>query len=360
MLFRSPGDDIWRYVWEGYIQLQGFNPYDFAPNAAELIPYRFEWWEQINNDSISAIYPPLTKLGFRSLAAIAPHFLLFKLAFVAADIFTCYLLTRKFTYWQTTFYAWNPLIIYSFAGGGHYDSWFILPLVAAWLCCDLDADKLANWFVGAFLVGISIAIKWISLPILGFLSWQAWHKISFKTAIIVSICGLLPFLVSAIVFCNADSCYLIPTDSNFVSHGRSAEFIPYWLGKVWPVSRKTNSIFALPLGLAVLFLLAKARNFQQFTKHYFFALLTISPIIHGWYFTWIVPFAVARKNLGVGLVSISSLAYFILPYRQSLGHKNWRLTIIETLLLWLPFILGYFSNFTINLSAKDEKLRAKS
>ena len=50
-----PGDDLWRYIWEGYIQLQGFSPYDFAPNAVELIPYRTEWWSQINHPAVSAI-----------------------------------------------------------------------------------------------------------------------------------------------------------------------------------------------------------------------------------------------------------------------------------------------------------------
>ena len=58
-----PGDDVWRYVWEGYIQTQGFSPYDFAPNAAELIPYRTEWWSLINHQGVSAIYPPHHSIG---------------------------------------------------------------------------------------------------------------------------------------------------------------------------------------------------------------------------------------------------------------------------------------------------------
>ena len=77
--------------------------------------------------------PPLTQLGFRTLAAISPSVILFKTSFAIADLLICWLLTRRFTSRQTTLYAWNPLVIYSFAGGGHYDSWFILPLVAAWL-----------------------------------------------------------------------------------------------------------------------------------------------------------------------------------------------------------------------------------
>ncbi|MDJ0578330.1 MAG: glycosyltransferase family 2 protein [Xenococcaceae cyanobacterium MO_234.B1] len=336
-----PGNDIWRYIWEGLIQLQGFSPYDFAPNATELIPYRTEWWQQINHQHVSAIYPPVAQLGFRWLAAIAPHFLLFKSAFVAADLLTCWLLTQKFSYQQTLIYAWNPLVIYSFAGGGHYDSWFILPLVSAWLLFDYHKTSTHTYCQSSLLLSISIAVKWISFPFLGFLAWQAWQKINFKIALLVIICGILPFFLTALPFCNTNSCHLIPTSSTFVSHGRSAEFLPHILSKFWKESLKSNAYFALPLGLISLFLILKSFNLQQFGSRFFLALLTISPIIHGWYFTWIIPFAVPTQNLGIRLLSLSSLVYFALPYHQAVGDRNWDLTDLETMVLWLPFILGY-------------------
>ena len=340
-----PGDDVWRYLWEGYIQILGFSPYDLAPKAVELMPYRTEWWSLINHQGVSAIYPPITQLGFRSLAMITPHFIIFKTAFISADLLVCWLLTRKFSYSQSTLYAWNPLVIYSFAGGAHYDSWFILPLVAAWFLYESQPEehnrKILNWLKSALLIGVATAIKWISLPILGFLAWQAWRKASFHLSLLVLICGILPLLLTALPFCSPDSCPLIPTSSTFVSHGRSAEFIPYLLSQVWQPAVKSNAIFALPLGIAVLFLLIKTLHFQQFSEGYFFALLTISPIIHAWYFTWIIPFAVATQNWGVRLVSLSGFIYFALPYRQGLGINTWYLNTTERLWLWLPFIVGY-------------------
>ena len=334
LLFMYPGDDIWRYLWEGYIQTIGFSPYEFAPNATELIPYRTLWWSQINHQSVSAIYPPLTQLGFRGLAAISPSVTLFKTSFAIADLLICWLLTRRFTYLQTTLYAWNPLVIYSFAGGGHYDSWFILPLVAAWILSDRKI------ILHPLLIGISIAVKWISLPILAFVSWTFVYKSNFKTAIIIFLLGILPICFSAYLFCDANSCSLIPTSSTFVSHGRSAELFPHLLAKVWYPSTKTNSIFAIPLGLITLFLILKLRDLQQFIFSFFAALSIVSPIIHAWYFTWIVPFAVGTRNWGVRLVSLSALVYFVLPYRQALGNNNWNLTESETWFLWLPFIVG--------------------
>jgi hypothetical protein len=336
-----PGDDIWRYLWEGYLQTQGFSPYDFTPNANALIPYRTEWWSLINHPDVSAIYPPIAQLGFHLMAIISLEVITFKIAFVLADLLICWLLRYKFDRQKTILYAWNPLVIYSFAGGGHYDSWFILPLVAAWLI--FDSNRFGwRWLGSALLVGISIAVKWMSLPILGFLAWRAWRKLNLKQVIAILIYGFLPLIFTTVEFCSYNSCSLIPTSSVFVDHGRSASLLPYILGKIWQPSLKTNAIFLLPLGIAVICLLWKRKTFQQFAEGYFFALLTISPIVHAWYFTWIVPFAVATQNLGVRLVSISSFVYFVLPFRQALGDRNWQLNDEQTFWLWFPFTMGYF------------------
>ncbi|MGB3511314.1 MAG: hypothetical protein WBA93_19180 [Microcoleaceae cyanobacterium] len=505
------GDDIWRYLWEGYIQNLGFNPYDLAPNALELVPYRTEWWSLINHPDTSAIYPPLSQLGFRFLALINPSVFIFKLAFIFADLGICWLLSRKFSLDKTLIYAWNPLIIYSFAGGGHYDSWFLLPLVAAWLTfiqkgrreneVEISASatsplqNLANyrkcvvdgeifnlnkpkvkgfdfadnycWYWSAFLIGVSVAIKWVSLPILCFMvwqkisgfreqeigkncgampmfhltkssqqereykirkvsvldnseecykqqieegrrkdrSWKKWmgtqtptptnckHRVNgevfnpkekdnilrswqfyklqitrilgkkkqkssrnepkfignlfypkirqVRQAGFLLLIGLLPMCLAAMNFCDPEKCSLIPTSSNFVVNGRSAELIPYLVSFISEQSTKFNWIYGIPLCLGVGFLIWNSRKLVNFIEWYFFLLLTLSPIIHAWYFTWLIPFAVATKNLGTRWVSLSAFIYFILKHRQTLGDNNWFLTPIERYWLWLPLIIGF-------------------
>ncbi|MGB3137162.1 MAG: hypothetical protein WBB18_10190, partial [Nodosilinea sp.] len=209
LLPMQPGDDLWRYLWEGHIQTLGFSPYHFAPSAPTLEPYRTLWWSAINHSDVSAIYPPITQLGFRLLAAIALHPLLFKLAFVAADLATAWLLSRRFGYLRATLYAWNPMVIYSFAGGAHYDSWFILPLVAAWLLDDTATRRSWLWVAG--LVGVSVAVKWVSLPIVVFLVWRSLRQQQWGRAITGGALGLLPMTLSALPFCHSGTCPLIPT-----------------------------------------------------------------------------------------------------------------------------------------------------
>ena len=413
-----PGDDIWRYLWEGHIQNLGFSPYNLAPNAAELLPYRTEWWHLMNHLGTSAIYPPLTQWGFRAIAAIATSVLLFKLAFVLADLLVCWLLGRSYGYQKALLYAWNPLIIYSFAGGAHYDSWFILPVVVSWL-----AFEQRRWTWSALAIGASIAIKWMSLPILAFLAalsfmdrtgltdllnnrelgiGQApsgrlrlrasgtpllggvgggWHRASenlrgdsipettnannqqprprdtspkevfiryFQQPATILFLGSLPLLLTAIPFCNANACPLIPTQSGFVTQGRSAELFPHLLGLIWQPSKEANWIYSIPLACVIIWLFwreVKRREnpsgrFIYFAESYFIALLILSPIIHAWYFTWIVPFAAATRNLGTRLISISAFVYFLLQYHRALGIDDWNLPPLERTMMWLPFVLG--------------------
>ncbi len=364
LLGMYPGDDIWRYVWEGYIQTFGYSPFDLAPNSPVLATLRPEWWGQINWPEVTAIYPPVAQLGFRILASIAPTVLLFKIAFVVADVGICGLLSRRFGYSATLIYAWNPMVLYSFAGGGHYDSWFLLPLVAAWLWFDAGAgqsprgdrlvltssvpqspraarNRAAAYFGSAFFLGVSVAVKWMSLPIASFLVWHKLRRWQWRGALLGGVLSLIPLGLAAIPFCRVNTCPLIPTGSVFVAYGRSAEFLPYWVAQVWDYSRWHNWVYLVPLAIAGLLLLWRSRRFGPFTEGYFISLLLLSPIVHAWYLTWLVPFAVASRNWGTRWVSLSGFVYFVLPYRMALGNPDWFLTPWERWLLWLPFILGW-------------------
>ena len=66
LVFAPPllSDDLYRYLWEGRIWLEGFNPYRLAPDDLALGPLRDEVWLNINNPTIGSIYPPLSQLLF--------------------------------------------------------------------------------------------------------------------------------------------------------------------------------------------------------------------------------------------------------------------------------------------------------
>ncbi len=378
LLAMYPGDDIWRYLWEGHLQNLGFNPYVLAPSADVLASFRFDWWPQINHPDLAAIYPPITQLGFRLLAAISPAVLLFKSAFMLADLGICGLLSARFGYRATLLYAWNPLVIYSFAGGGHYDSWFLLPLVIAWLWWErfvltpvsaTPAPVIPAPMTPApvaLALGISIGVKWMSLPIVGFLAWRLfyqhgnqrsnrWHqrwnahqRKRWRWIAIFLLLSALPIGLATLPFCQGFpqelSCPVIPLSSPFVLYGRSAALIPQFVASVWPASIQTNWIYALPLGAVVLWNFRQSVTLTQFAERYLISLMLLSPVIHAWYFTWLTPFAVASRNWGSRLVSLSALIYFALPHSLAVGpasgSESWALSGLQRWLLWGPFVFG--------------------
>ncbi|MBI3267129.1 MAG: hypothetical protein HYZ67_08815 [Chlamydiae bacterium] len=127
-----PGDDIWRYIWEGKIQNFGYSPYLLSPGSHELEALRTFYWPFINHPDYSAIYPPLAELTFRICSGIAENPVLFTIADFGIICFLQNMLRfcgipQHRLWW----YAWNPLVIYSFSGGGHFDSLMIFFLLAS-------------------------------------------------------------------------------------------------------------------------------------------------------------------------------------------------------------------------------------
>lgn len=86
------------------------------------------------------------------------------------------LLNRHFGNKRAALYAWNPLVVLTASAGGHFDAWMVLPLVVAWFSCERG-----RFMLSAFLVGISIAFKWVTAPFLPFLivafcDWRGWLR----------------------------------------------------------------------------------------------------------------------------------------------------------------------------------------
>lgn len=328
-----PGTDVWRYIWEGLVQNVGFNPYLLAPSSPALAALRPEWWGQINHPGIPAIYPPLAQLVFSVMAAVSPTLLFFKLVFVAADLAVAFLLWRRYRA-GALLWAWNPLVLYSFAGGAHYDSLFILPMVAGWLALERGLR------VGAIGLGLSLAIKYASAPLAGWLVWDALRRRCWGGAAGFALLVALPLALALAAFWIPWGVHALAPVS-FGQYARSAEFLPRLVGVFAEWTTRANSVFVWPALALLLWRMVAAKSFRAFAEEAFLITFACSPAVHAWYFTWALPFAVASRNLGLRLVGISAFVYFLLEYRQALGPAPWRQTWTEMLLMWTPLLAGF-------------------
>ena len=88
-------DDVYRYIWEGFVSIQGGNPYLHPPAAPVwdslgLVDIRM----RVNHPEISAVYPPLTLWIFGILASISAVPLVIQAAMGLADVGVAWMLGR--------------------------------------------------------------------------------------------------------------------------------------------------------------------------------------------------------------------------------------------------------------------------
>ena len=59
-------DDAYRYVWDGLVQTEGYNPYLHTPDSQELEALRSEHiYDELNSSGVYTVYPPVSQLVFR-------------------------------------------------------------------------------------------------------------------------------------------------------------------------------------------------------------------------------------------------------------------------------------------------------
>lgn len=337
LLWQAPGDDIFRYVWEGRVLLAGFNPYLHSPDASALEMLRGGVWQAVEYKTFTAIYPPLAEWIFAFLAGIAPVPLFFKCVFASVDLGIVVLLARAFGKPSALLYAWNPLVVYSFAGGGHYDCLFVLAVACGWMSWRKEHFLRASLWIGA-----AVAIKWLALPLVAWMVWQILRQRGWKPAFLAGCVSLLPFGIawSAVGFWTGEwTTQLLPP--MFSEYARSAEFIPAVVGWFWEESKYQNHWVVLPLAIGWAVVILRVRTIESAAQWMFFLALIFSPMLHAWYFTWLMPFAVQTRNLGSILLVASGFTYFLLYHHVESPGGFWRLTAWETAILWLPFVAGF-------------------
>ncbi len=162
-LLTSPlllSSDIYRYVWDGRVQAHGINPYRYIPADPALAPLRdTAIYPNINRRTYArTIYPPAAQLVFAIVGRISQTVIAMKLAIFAFEVIAVLCLLRLLALAclppeRALIYAWNPLVLWSFAADGHVDAIAVGLLAVALLC---RAERRFG-AAGAFLTGAVLA-----------------------------------------------------------------------------------------------------------------------------------------------------------------------------------------------------------
>ena len=121
--------DLYRYVWDGRVQLAGINPYRYVPADPALAALRdHAIFDHVNRRFYApTIYPPAAQLLFRLIAAVSQTALAAKVTAVVCEMVGVFALLLTLSAAglprsRVLIYPWNPLAAWSFAGNGHVDA----------------------------------------------------------------------------------------------------------------------------------------------------------------------------------------------------------------------------------------------
>ncbi|WP_375241013.1 mannosyltransferase [Polaribacter sp.] len=243
-LFSIPNlsQDFYRFIWDGRMLLNGFNPYlslpeTFIQQNIQPIADAKELYAGMGslNGSHFTNYPPLNQLCFFIAALFASKsifgsVIVLRTLIILADLGILYLgkkllqnlnLPIKNIFW----YVLNPFIIIEMTGNLHFESVMLFFLV--WALYKLQQQK---WIFAAILIACSVSVKLIPLLFLPlFFQWFVYSKVNFKAkenwlGYKINFKGLLKFIafnsiiliVTALLFLPFFSSELIHNYSNSV------------------------------------------------------------------------------------------------------------------------------------------------
>jgi alpha-1,6-mannosyltransferase len=132
--------DLYRYIWDGRVQAAHINPFRYIPADKHLAFLRDDKiYPNINRkDYAKTVYPPGSQIVFWAVTRISETVTCIRVTMVAFEALAVWglvllLATFGLPAQRALLYAWNPLVAWEFAGGGHVDAVMIAGVVFALL-----------------------------------------------------------------------------------------------------------------------------------------------------------------------------------------------------------------------------------
>ncbi|MFT4667454.1 MAG: alpha-1,6-mannosyltransferase [Polaribacter sp.] len=339
--FPSLSDDIYRFVWDGRLLLNGVNPFDQLPSAyiggaERIIGLDEVLYQELNSPDYFTIYPPVCQAIFAGACWLFPTSLVgtamvMKFVFLLFEVGSIVLMVKLLRHFglpekNALIYALNPLIILELVGNLHFEAAMVFFLLLAIWCL----VKL-RWQWSAVAMALSIASKLLPLLFLPFLIRRlGWRKSFWYFTIVGAVVLLLfaPLLNGVFLSHFGDSLNLYFQKFEF---NASLYYVLRWMGYQWAgynIIQYLGPILALCSALGI-FGLAFFEKEKWTTNK-----LSAQP-----------SFAVAHREeapFGLQIISIDGLATLFL------FAISWYLFLTTTVHPWylsLPLALCVFGGF---------------
>ncbi|ODS31359.1 MAG: hypothetical protein SCARUB_03526 [Candidatus Scalindua rubra] len=347
LLPMTPSGDMYRYLWEGKLQLNWVNPYSHPPESSNLEHLRDDFFSGITHKHLTTIYPPLTLMAFAIADFISHSFISMKSIFLVFDVLSIFLLLRFLSVMgkdsiNVLIYAWSPLVLISFAARGHCDSLQIFFVILALYLYAIRKNLRSVISIGLaaiskfifiiiapflipgkkfkYVIVLFSVIVVLYLPYVGagkglfstlFHFWTQYHFNDSAHFLIFCLCIGSPLaskIITSMIFGSVllylykKNLKLLITDGN--ENSPQSAFSKGGGGRVVPPFLKGDKGGFRGVNDSVL-------NFAFLSVG---AFLILTPTLHPWYLTWIIPFLCFNKNRAWLILTGTVVFYYFMNH----------------------------------------------
>ena len=351
----SLSDDYFRFIWDGKLFVNGFNPYLFIPSEiintdlAKTAGLTQELYDGLNSPNYYTVYPPINQLifslgGFFSKFGMLAGIVAIRVPIIIAEVFILKYIRRllKLLYLPhhyVLWYALNPLVIVELSGNLHFEGMMMLCVLVGvyWLMQN-------KWRGAAFWWAMAISIK--LMPVLFFpvlikrlgIVKSVWFYI--VTALVLAF-TFLPFLDQKLIehiFSSVDLYF-----RNF-EFNASIYYVIRWLGFKtvgYNIIQKLGPILSITTFLLVMRVyFYKNKSWEDVFKKMLFAYtiyLLLATTIHPWYVINLVLLTVFVRNYRFAIVWSVMVLLSYSAYMSESYAENMVLIALEYIVVigWL-------------------------
>ena len=336
-------DDIYRYLWDGHVLGEGYNPYGHEPAHEAYAPIRTPWHDRINHPGIPTIYPPLAQLLFGAVGALGGTILSAKLAWLCLDLGCGFLLSRIASHTGRNpgavlvWYLWSPLLIVETAWSAHFDAAGLFVMAALlWVASGRRVrashpGRRRTRPVRAAALGSLLGLAALTklAPAAALPPLVRRHGAAAALAF-AAVCAVL-YLPFAGVGLGA----LTQGLRTYAEHWTANQGAFTLIARLFPDPFQARAAAAVPVLAVIAYATWRRFAVERALLWIMGAGLLFTPTFHPWYALWVLPMAALRGSAPFLLLSgLAFLGYWGLAAYQLTGV--WPEPAWTRVVMWVP------------------------
>jgi alpha-1,6-mannosyltransferase len=332
-------DDVYRYMWDGRVQVNGINPYTYAPNNnalqtlhSELLP-RF-----VNFPEFKTIYFPFSQwlfyTGYQISGESVWGYKLLLLVFELLTFFALFLLTKKTELPPKfiLFYVLCPLPIIHFSLDAHLDG-FGLPLLLFSILFYLNERKILS----LIFLGLSLSIKPVGLLLVPIFFFNEKNIVERIKILIIPFVAFFIQFIPYIFTSNPFEMFFVYA-KNWTFNGIVFNILNAFINN----NQTAREICALLLVIALIPLFISKKEIIIKFYYSILILFIFSPVVHPWYVAWLaILLPLFPRWSGLIFISLSSLTSITVLNYQLHGKWNDYPLVLAAEYVPLLILLGW-------------------